>query len=162
MICLQTPSFGCSFQDGRQLASKQAHHKQRVARSSPNFQISGFFLFFSLDIFRPMPAWRLDVKRGSAVSCFKLMPCLVSYHIFIKLCKRGYIQHYVKYLKLYVYKNSRGSLGVSTLCSKIWFLHACRRAQVFINVSTDWLLGIRWTHLSITFIKLNYLFLAAE
>ena len=38
MICLQTPSFGWSFQDGRQLASKPAHHKQRVARSS---QISG-------------------------------------------------------------------------------------------------------------------------
>ena len=30
MICLQTPSFGWSFQDGRQLASKPAHHKQRV------------------------------------------------------------------------------------------------------------------------------------
>ena len=41
MICLQTPSFGWSFQDGRQLTSKPAHHKQRVARSSPIFQISG-------------------------------------------------------------------------------------------------------------------------
>ena len=28
MICLQTPSFGWSFQDGRQLASKPAHHKR--------------------------------------------------------------------------------------------------------------------------------------
>ena len=37
MICLQTPSFGSSFQDGHQLASEPAHHKQRVARSSPNF-----------------------------------------------------------------------------------------------------------------------------
>ena len=37
MICLQTPSFGWSFQDGRQLARP----KQRVARSSPIFQISG-------------------------------------------------------------------------------------------------------------------------
>ena len=40
MICLQTPSFGWSFQDGCQLASKPPHHK-RVARSSPIFQISG-------------------------------------------------------------------------------------------------------------------------
>ena len=40
MICLQTPSFGWSFHDGRQLASKPAHHKPRVARSSPIFQIS--------------------------------------------------------------------------------------------------------------------------
>ena len=32
MICLQTPSFGWSFQDGRL--------KQRVARPSPIFQIS--------------------------------------------------------------------------------------------------------------------------
>ena len=55
MICLQTPSFGCSFQDGRQLASKQAHHKQRVARSIPNFQISGFFLKFSFSSF--FSAW---------------------------------------------------------------------------------------------------------
>ena len=35
MICLQTRSFRWSFQDGRQLASKPAHHKQRVARPSP-------------------------------------------------------------------------------------------------------------------------------
>ena len=41
MICLQTPSFGWSFQDGRQLAPKPAHHKQRVARSNPIFEISG-------------------------------------------------------------------------------------------------------------------------
>ena len=34
MICFQTPSFGCSLEDGRQLASKPAHHKQRVARPS--------------------------------------------------------------------------------------------------------------------------------
>ena len=40
MIFLQTPSFGLSFQDGRQLASKPAHHKQGVARSSPIFEIS--------------------------------------------------------------------------------------------------------------------------
>ena len=40
MICLQTPSFGWFLQDGRQLASKPAHHKQRVACSSPIFQIS--------------------------------------------------------------------------------------------------------------------------
>ena len=43
MICLQTPSFGWSFQDGRQLTSKQAHHKQQVARTSPIFQISGLY-----------------------------------------------------------------------------------------------------------------------
>ena len=42
MICLQTPSFGWSFQDGRRLASKPDHHKQRVARSSPIFQISRY------------------------------------------------------------------------------------------------------------------------
>ena len=41
MIFLQTPSFGWSFQDGRQLASKPVHQKQRVARSRPTFQISG-------------------------------------------------------------------------------------------------------------------------
>ena len=40
MICLQTPSFGWSFQDGRQLALKPAHPKQQVARPSPIFQIS--------------------------------------------------------------------------------------------------------------------------
>ena len=40
MICLQTPSFGWSFQDGRQLVWKPAHHKQWVVRSSPIFQIS--------------------------------------------------------------------------------------------------------------------------
>ena len=28
MICLQTPSFGWSFQDGRQLASKPIHHNE--------------------------------------------------------------------------------------------------------------------------------------
>ena len=38
MICLQTPSFVWSFQNGRQLASKPVHHKQRVARSSPFFR----------------------------------------------------------------------------------------------------------------------------
>ena len=40
MICLQTPSFGWSFQDGRQLASMSVHPKQRDARSSPIFHIS--------------------------------------------------------------------------------------------------------------------------
>ena len=40
MICLQTLSYGWSFQDGCQLASKPAHHKQRVARSSSIFRIS--------------------------------------------------------------------------------------------------------------------------
>ena len=41
MICIQTTmSFGWSFQDGRQLASRSAHRKQRVARPSPIFQIS--------------------------------------------------------------------------------------------------------------------------
>ena len=38
-MLIQTPSFGWSFQDGQQLASKSAHPKQRVARSSPIFQI---------------------------------------------------------------------------------------------------------------------------
>ena len=40
LLTIQTPSFGWSFQDARQLASKPAHHKQWVARSSPNFQNS--------------------------------------------------------------------------------------------------------------------------
>ena len=44
MTCLQTTSFGWPFQDVRQLASKSAHPKQRVARSSPIFQISGIAL----------------------------------------------------------------------------------------------------------------------
>ena len=43
MICLQIPSFRSSFQDGHQLASKPAHHKQRVARSSPIFQVSDVY-----------------------------------------------------------------------------------------------------------------------
>ena len=30
MICLQTPSFGWSFQDGRQLASKPVHHNNEL------------------------------------------------------------------------------------------------------------------------------------
>ena len=42
MICLQTPSFVWYFQDGRQLASKHARHKQSISRSSPIFEISGF------------------------------------------------------------------------------------------------------------------------
>ena len=42
MIYLQTTSFRWPFQDGHQLASKSAHPKQRAARSSPIFQISGW------------------------------------------------------------------------------------------------------------------------
>ena len=30
MICLQTPSFGWSFQDGRQLTSKPVHHNNEL------------------------------------------------------------------------------------------------------------------------------------
>ena len=30
MICLRTPSFGWSFQDGRQLASKLVHHNNEL------------------------------------------------------------------------------------------------------------------------------------
>ena len=51
MICLQTPSFGWSFQDGRQLASKPVHHNNELldpvlflrsvdAIKKPGFQIS--------------------------------------------------------------------------------------------------------------------------
>ena len=41
LLTIQTPSFGWSFQDARQLASKPTNNKQSVARSSPSFQISG-------------------------------------------------------------------------------------------------------------------------
>ena len=42
MTCLQTQSLGWSFKDGRQLASKPAHPKQRGARFSLFFK-SGVF-----------------------------------------------------------------------------------------------------------------------
>ena len=48
MTCLQTTSFRWPFQDGRRLASKSAHPKQRVARSSPIFHTSGFLTFHGL------------------------------------------------------------------------------------------------------------------
>ena len=61
MICSQTPSLVWSFQDGRQLASKPTHHKQRVARSNPIFEINIFetALFLSCEHCRRAGAKRL-------------------------------------------------------------------------------------------------------
>ena len=68
MIYLQTPSFGCSFQDGRQLASKPAHYKQQVARSSPIFEISDRRYTF-MD--KPLNHIHQDTKSARSIAVCK-------------------------------------------------------------------------------------------